>query len=104
MDLWTVQQSALDRARHRLGIFRSAVRSPRSVSDLEDASVCEKYFGGRKPGALRREVIALWRLVRDAAALRGRRADYRGVREPFGIGVGAEQLTCERERDACVTA
>src|SRR5260370_30553178 len=100
MDLWTVQQSALDRARHRLGIFRSAVRSSRGVSDLEDSSVCEKDFGGRKAGALRCEVIALRRLVRDAANLRGWRADYWRFREVFGFAEAGGHSPGDEERDA----
>jgi len=100
MDLWTVQQSALDRTRHRPGIFRSAVRSPGGVSDLEDASVREKDFGGRKAGALRREVIALRRLVCDAADLRGWRADYRGFRELFGFAEVEGHSPGDEERDA----
>ncbi len=71
------EQPAFDWPGARAGVRESAVRSARCVSDLEDASISDKDSRRREARSLRREVAPVWRLVRDAAHLRGRRADHR---------------------------
>ena len=58
-----------------------AIRSARSVSNLEDPSVPQENSRRRKAGALRRKIPAVWRLVRHAAKLSRWRPDHRRFRQ-----------------------
>ena len=65
----STEQSRLPRPGDRARVRGSALRSPRRVSDLEDASLRPRSSRWRQTGALRREIAPLRRLVRDAAQL-----------------------------------
>jgi hypothetical protein len=67
LDLRIAGKSRIHRAGDCAGVLRLSVRSPRRVSNLEDASLPEQDAGRREVGAVRREIAALWRLVRHAA-------------------------------------
>src|SRR5205823_7548530 len=77
LDLRAVEQSRIHRTSSRAGVRGSAVRSARRVSNLENASFSQETSRWREAGALRRKIAAVRRLVRDAAELSRRRADYR---------------------------
>ena len=66
--------------RRRTRISRSALRSPRSVSEIQDPSLRAAHSRWRQARALRREDRTHRRLVLDAANLRRWRPDYRRFR------------------------
>src|SRR5216684_9117595 len=100
MDLRPPRQPPFDRPGDRSGIPESAVRSARSVPEIQDASVPETHSRRWKAGALRREDDSLWRLVRDAANLCGRRADHRRLRELSRFAAPQGHSHGHEERDA----
>src|SRR2546427_410628 len=71
LDLRLSEQSRIHRPCIGAGICRPAIRSTRCLSKVENASVRQEVSRWRKASALRREIAALRRLVRDAAQYRG---------------------------------
>ena len=67
--------------RHRARLRRSAHRSAARAAGVQEASLHRQAAGGRKDGALRREVAALRRMVVHSAA-RGRWLDDHSATRP----------------------
>src|SRR5229473_7824412 len=67
---------------------------------MEDAPVPQETSRRRKAGALRREVAAVRRMVRDAAKLSGWRADYRGFGKFSGFAAAEGHPLGDEERNA----
>ena len=81
LDLRPLKQSRVHRVSRRARICGANVRSARRFSKVEDASFCEESSRWRQTGPLRREVVAVRRLVCDAAQHRRRRSDHRRLRQ-----------------------
>src|SRR5260370_41699084 len=67
---------------------------------MEDAPVRQENSRWRQAGALRREIVAVWRVVRDAAQYRGRRVDHRGFRQLSGFAAAEGNSPGDEKRDA----
>ena len=81
-------------------IRRSALRSSRHFSEIQNSSLRGTNSRGRQAGSLRREDGALRRLVFDAAQLRGWRTDHRRLREPAEFAASEGNSHRDQKRHA----